>query len=331
MKNNVRHIVLLTPPGTSILDVAGPLDVFQKTANYIEAHPEKGAFTYKVHVLSTEPAAIVETSSGLPIISEGNLKKVDYKIDTFLVTGKGDAHINAINPDSMNWLKANWKKIRRVGSVCAGAFILARAGILDGKRATTHWERCAILARDYPLIKVEEDPIFVKDGSVYTSAGISAGMDLALAMVEEDFGREVALFIARRLVLYLKRPGNQSQFSVALSYQIAESQPIKELQEWMAEHLSNEMSVETLADKVAMSPRNFARVFTRETGITPGKYVEKLRLEAARRRLEETRMTLDEISDECGLGSADTLRRVFLRHFKTAPAEYRKSFRTAFA
>lgn len=326
-----KHIVILTPPQTSILDVAGPLDVFQKTANYLESNPGKSTSSYRVHVLSTEKAGISETSSGLPIVCEGNLISADYKIDTLLITGMVDSHKNSINPASMEWLVKNWKKVRRIGSVCAGAFILAKAGILDGKRATTHWERCALLAKMYPSITVDPDPIFVKDGSVYTSAGISAGMDLALAMVEEDFGREVALFIARRLVLYLKRPGNQSQFSIALTYQHTDYEPIKELLTWMAEHLNEELTVESLAEKASMSPRNFARVFTRETGITPGKYIEKLRLEAARRRLEETHLTINEISYECGLGSPDTMRRVFLRHLKTAPADYRRSFRTALA
>lgn len=331
MKKSIKHIVLLTPPKTSILDVAGPLEVFQKTADYLNANPNKTTQNYQVHAISTEPEKLIETSSGLPIVCEGDLTTVDYKVDTLLVTGLVNAHINTINPFAMDWLKKNWKKIRRVGSVCAGAFVLAKAGILDGRRATTHWERCAVLAQQYPSIKVDPDPIFIKDGPVYTSAGISAGMDLALAMVEEDFGREIALFIARRLVLYLKRPGNQSQFSVALTYQSADHKPIKTAQEWMAEHFNENITVDQLAEKASMSPRNFSRVFLKETGITPGKYIEKLRLEAARRRLEESNLTLEEISYQCGLGSADTMRRIFLRHFKTAPSDYRRSFKTAFA
>jgi transcriptional regulator GlxA family with amidase domain len=279
-------------------------------------------------VISTEKAGIIETSSGLPIVSEGDINSINYKIDTLIVTGTA-SHLYINNEVMFNWLKKNWKKIRRVCSVCGGAFILAMAGILDGRKATTHWERCTLLAQMYPSIKVDPDPIFVKDGSFYTSAGISAGMDLALALVEEDYGREIALYIARRLVLYLKRPGNQSQFSVSLAYQSTDYQPIKELQGWMSEHLNDELTVEALSQRVSMSPRNFARVFTRETGITPGKYIEKLRLEAARRRLEETHLTLNEISYECGLSGADTMRRVFLRHLKTTPADYRRNFRTA--
>ena len=309
--------------------MAGPLDIFKKTADFIDANPGSSTFTYKVHTLSMEEDPFVQTSSGLPITCEGNLYSTDLKIDTLLIAGRPQTQTGKVNEKTMQWLKDNWKKLRRIGSVCAGTFVLAEAGILDGKRATTHWEVCSRLAALYPKIKVDPDPIYIKDGSVYTSAGMTSGMDLALAMVEEDFGREIALYIARRFVLYLKRPGNQSQFSIALTYQKTDYRPIKDIQAWMTEHLNEELTVETLAEKASMSPRNFARVFTRETGITPGKYVEKLRLEAARRRLEETQLTLNEISDECGLGTADTLRRIFIRHLRTTPNDYRRSFKTS--
>lgn len=177
---------------------------------------------------------------------------------------------------------------------------------------------------------MDKDPIYVKDGNIYTSAGISTGMDLSLALVEEDFGRDVAVNVARVLVLYLKRPGNQSQFSNVLMHQTVDHEPIQNIQNWIIDHLDEELSVETLAERALMSPRNFARVFLRETGITPAKYIEKVRLETARRRLEESRLTIDEISSECGIGSADGLRRLFLRHLKTTPSDYRKSFASAF-
>jgi len=318
----------MAPPGTSILDVAGPLDVFIKAADYIRAST-KGDKSYTVHVVSTENIKIVNTSACLPIVTEGNINSIDYEIDTLLVTGIPGAPENMVNKATLRWLKDHWQHIRRVGSVCTGAFILAEAGILNGRKATSHWMVCDKLARLYPNISVDKDPIFVKDGHVYTSAGITTGMDLALAMVEEDYGRDIALMVARRLVLYLKRPGNQSQFSIALTHQKADHQPIREVQDWMIEHLNDNLTVEMLAEKASMSPRNFARVFLRETGITPAKYIEKLRLETARRRLEETQLTLDEISDECGLGMADNMRRLFLRHLKTTPSDYRRSFRTA--
>ena len=325
------HIVLLVPPYASILDIAGPLDVFAKVPGYPESFEAHNRNPYQVHVVSTSQSQQVPTSTGLPIMSEGPLDSIDYPIDTLLVTGLPNAPENMIPEETLTWLQTHWKTIRRVGSVCTGAFILAEAGILNGRKATTHWARCEKLSRLYPKIRVDPDPIFIKDGPVYTSAGISAGMDLALALVEEDLGRDVALNVARTLVLYLKRPGNQSQFSVTLFHQKVDHEPIKKIIDWIPEHLDEKLTVEILAEQALMSPRNFARVFFRETGITPAKYLEKLRLETARRRLEESNLTLDEISGQCGIGSADTLRRIFLRHFKTTPGDYRRSFKSAFS
>lgn len=324
-----KHIVIIAPPSTSLLDVAGPLEVFSKTVDFLKLYLPHIDESYTIHVLSTQQSKVVTTSSGLPIICEGGIKSINYEVDTVLVSGIPNAPDNMVSKEVLGWLKLHVNKVRRMGSICAGAFILAEAGILNGRRATTHWRVCEKLARLYPKIKVEKDPIFVKDGNVYTSAGISTGMDLALAMVEEDFGKDIALSVARQLVLYLKRPGNQSQFSIVLTHQKVDHQPISELQDWIIDHLEEPLSVESLAEKAAMSPRNFARVFLRETGITPAKYIEKLRLEAARRRLEETQLTLEEISNECGVGNADALRRLFLRHMRTTPSDYRRSFTTA--
>jgi transcriptional regulator GlxA family with amidase domain len=325
--NKDKHIVLVAPPGATLLDIAGPLDVFVKASDRIINEGKEDNGIYIVHVVTTVPSKTIITSRTLPIVCEGSVNAINYEVDTLLVTG--NAGEKMISKPAMEWLQEHWQGIRRVGSVCAGAFVLAEAGILDGRRATTHWSRCEKMARMYPKVKVESDPIFVKDGHVYTSAGISTGMDLALAMVEEDYGRDLALMVARMLVLYLKRPGNQSQFSFALTHQKVDHQPIRELQEWMIDHLDDNLTVELLAERASMSPRNFARVFLRETGITPAKYIEKLRLDTARRRLEETQLTIDEISSECGLGGADTMRRLFLRHLKTTPTDYRRSFRTA--
>ena len=325
--NKDKHVVLVAPPGASLLDVAGPLEVFVKASDCLKLEGKEDSGLYIVHVVTTVSSKTIITSRTLTIICEGSVNSINYEVDTLLVTG--NAGEKMISKPAMNWLKEHWQNIRRVGSVCAGAFVLAEAGILDGKRATTHWSRCDKMAKMYPKVKVENDPIFVKDGHVYTSAGISTGMDLALALVEEDHGRDLALMVARMLVLYLKRPGNQSQFSAALIHQKVDHQPIREVQDWMLEHLNDDLTVETLAEKASMSPRNFARVFLRETGITPAKYIEKLRLETARRRLEETQLTVDEISTECGLGGADTMRRLFLRHMKTTPTDYRRSFKTA--
>ncbi|NWJ51068.1 MAG: GlxA family transcriptional regulator [Bacteroidetes bacterium] len=326
-----KHIVLIAPPNTSILDIAGPLEVFSKANDYINTYAQNTNQPYTLHVLSTQSSKIVKTSSGLPIITEGTIKTIDYEVDTVLVTGNTNTTENMVVKETLNWLREHSTTTRRVGSICAGAFILAEAGILNGKRATTHWRVCDKLARSYPKVKVERDPIFVKDGNVYTSAGISTGMDLSLALVEEDYGRDIALAVARQLVLFLKRPGNQSQFSIMLTHQKVDYEPIRDIQDWVIEHLDEDLTVEILAERASMSPRNFARVFLRESGITPAKYIEKLRLETARRRLEETKLTLDEISNECGVGNADALRRLFLRHMKTTPSDYRRSFATAFA
>lgn len=327
--SDIKHIVILVPANVSILDVAGPLDVFTKAKDYIWENYPAIKESYITHVLSFDSSIQVNTSAGLPIITEGGIETIKYEVDTVLVAG--NATMTSIPQLLLDWLTENVNNVHRMASICAGAFVLAKAGILNERRATTHWMVCDKLARLYPEVKVETDPIFVKDGNVYTSAGISTGMDLSLAMVEEDYGRDIAVAVARRLVLYLKRPGNQSQFSNILNHQTVDYEPIKEIQDWIVDHLEEELTVELLAEKAMMSPRNFARVFLRETGITPAKYIEKLRLETARRRLEETRLTIDEISNECGIGNADGLRRLFLRHMKTTPSDYRKSFATALA
>src|SRR5262249_52522221 len=194
-----------------------------------------------------------------------------------------------------------------------GTFILAATGLLDGRRATTHWAWCASLASMFPAVHVDPDPIFVRDGNLYSSAGVTAGMDLALSLVEEDLGRTAALETARQLVLFLRRPGGQSQFSAQLSAQAAERQPLRELVAWIVDHPDADLSVEALARRAAMSPRHFARVFTREVGTTPARYVETVRVEAARRRLEEATNGVDAIADACGFGTAETMRRALLR------------------
>ncbi|RXK86031.1 GlxA family transcriptional regulator [Filimonas effusa] len=324
----MKHIVIIVPPMTSILDVAGPLEVFTRTAAYISSDMPSIKQSYAAHVLSVDGASIVTTSSGLPIVCEGGLSSINYPVDTVLIAGRGSYTIE-IPVKLLEWLKKRANKIRRIGSICAGAFILAEAGLLNGRRATTHWQVYDKMAKLYPQVKVERDPIYVKDGNIYTSAGISTGIDLSLALVEEDFGRDVAVAIARLLVLYLKRPGNQSQFSNILMHQAVDYKPIQEIQEWIMMHLDKDLGVEALAGQAAMSPRNFARVFLKETGVTPAKYVEKVRLETARQQLEETHLTMDDIASDCGLGSADNLRRLFLRHLKITPSEYRRSFASA--
>ena len=211
-------------------------------------------------------------------------------------------------------------------SVCTGAFLLAEAGMLDGCRATTHWASCDELARRHPEVEVETDPIFVRDGNVITSAGVTAGMDLALSLVEEDLGREVALETARWLVLFLKRPGGQAQFSAQLAAQMADREPLRELQQWLPDNLGEDLSIPALARRACMSERNFARAFRAETGMTPAAYVEAARVERARRELETTDLPVDAVAARCGFGTVETMRRAFGRRMGVNPAAYRERF-----
>lgn len=320
----MKHIVILVPPQTSILDVTGPLEVMTKTNDYLsEKHKSPW---YHVHLISTDATTLVPTSSGMPVVCEGGLATIVYQIDTVIIAGRGAYSENA-PLEILNWLKQIAKRGKtRIASVCAGAFILAETGLLNGRRATTHWMLCDQMAASFPKIKVENDPIFIKDGHFYTSAGISTGIDLTLGLVEEDLGKEVAMDVARMLVLYLKRPGNQSQFSNILKSQSSDYLPIQEITHFIQENTDQDLSVERLAGKMSMSSRNFSRIFTRETGISPAKYVEKVRVETARRRLEESNLSLDQIAQSCGLVNAGGLRRLFIRHLHTSPGLYRKNF-----
>ena len=323
-----RQVVIVAMPNTMLLNVAGTFDVFSHANVFIE---EKYGLSegYKVVVVSRDSSDVTMGRSNVGLYSRQRLENIEGKIDTLLITGHPALSVWKKKAEFVQWLKKTAKKTRRIGSVCRGAFLLAEAGLLKGKRATTHWKFCKDLQLQFPEIMVEGAPIYIKDGNVYTSAGVSAGIDLALALVEEDYGREVALNVARDLVLYLRRPGNQSQFSRILSQQEAEHEPIRELQSWLLDHLQEPLSVEQLAEQCSMSPRNFSRVFQKEMGVTPGKYLEKLRVETARQLLEESSLSIEQIAGECGLGSADTMRRLFLRHLKSTPSEYKRSFRTS--
>ncbi len=239
--------------------------------------------------------------------------------------GAGSAGASA-EAGLLDWIGASAPGARRVASVCTGAFVLAAAGLLDGRRATTHWASAAKLAERHPAVEVDPDPIYVRDGNVWTSAGVTAGMDLALAMVEEDLDREAALTIARHLVLFLRRPGNQSQFSATLAAQEPEREPLRDVQRYVVEHVAENLSVEVLAEHAHMSSRNFARAFAAEIGITPGRYVERVRLEAARRALEDTSQPIATVAAACGFGTPETMRRTFLRALGVAPAEYRRRY-----
>jgi transcriptional regulator GlxA family with amidase domain len=319
--------VFVAAPGVEILDLVGPLQVFAR-ASEMHSRVNPGLpRIYTVEVVTISSRRSLTANCGLRVTAHRTFRDVRGKIDTLLVAGGEAIEQNEINPEAVRWLKRISPRIRRIGSVCTGAMLLARAGLLDGRRATTHWNWCHTLIKRAPRASVEPDPIFVRDENIYTSAGVTAGMDLALALVEEDYGSQLALQVARNLVLYLRRPGGQSQFSAALSLQLTDRKPLSELEAWVLDNLRKPLTVPLLAQRVAMSPRNFARVFIKEMKTTPAKFVERLRVEAARRRLEESQNSMETIADECGFGNVNSMRNVFQRTLKIAPGQYRRHFR----
>jgi transcriptional regulator GlxA family with amidase domain len=327
----VKRVAFLVMPGSHALELAGPFDAFATAAR--DAARQNLTTSYELEVLSLA-AGPVEAFGGLQLHADRaylGLRVTDARsrIDTLVVVAGGSAATEPIPADLVNWVRLAALHVRRVASVCTGAFVLAEAGLLDGRRVTTHWAFGEALARRFPNIEVDWDNIFTRDGPIYTSAGVTAGIDLALALIEEDLGRELAMSVARSLVVYLRRPGTQSQFSTHLKLQAAERQPLRELQAWMQDHLEEDLSVETLAERAGMSPRNFARVFKQETKLTPAKYVEKIRLEAARRRLEEATATIEQVAAETGFGTLESLRRSFQRNLNVSPGAYRDRFRSA--
>jgi transcriptional regulator GlxA family with amidase domain len=308
-----------------VLDIVGPVDVFSIAARLLALQSSvKNAYSVEIAAPDSSPIA---TSSGVRLLPDIAMNKIAGNIDTLLVAGGQGAIRASQDPSIVKCVRKAAAHVRRLCSVCTGAFILAEAGLLDGRSATTHWRSCQLLAERYPSITVHKDPIFVRDANVFTSAGVTAGIDLALALVEEDFGRAIALEVARNMVMFLKRPGGQSQYSTQMSIQAADRQPIRELQTWIGDHLEQDLSVELLAERARMSPRNFARVFRRETGITPGLFVEVSRVEAARRRLEESTDGVDLIASICGFGTRESMRRAFLRVLRVSPRAYRERFR----
>lgn len=326
---NVKHIVILALPYSTLLNIAGPLEVFTRSIINSSKWNSEADFSYQTHIVSVDNEKQIATSSGLPIVAEGSYEAIDYPIDTLIVSGLSSLPDYVTNSKVLLWLKDQSKVVRRICSVCAGAFLLAEAGVLTGKKATTHWFRCEKLAEEYPQVHVQIAPLFVKDGNVYTSAGVSSGMDLALALVEEDMGKPFALQIAKEMVLFLKRPGNQVQYSNLIESQQIRNLSVRKVCEWILNNLKEDLSVERLAEHVAMSPRNFARVFVRELNITPAKYIDRLRVDRACQHLVETQLSLDEIAERCGIRNADNLRRLFIKVLETTPTQYRKSFMSA--
>jgi transcriptional regulator GlxA family with amidase domain len=317
----MRSIAILAFDGVQTLDVTGPWEVFSM-ANRIA-----GGHAYSVEVVARHSRPL-RTGSGLAIVPDRAARSVRGPLDTLLVAG-GEGVLKAIEDEPLvRWVKRMAGGSRRVASVCTGAYMLAEAGLLDGRRAATHWASAGDLARRYPRLEVDPESIYVRDGNVWTSAGVTAGMDLALALVEEDLGRDIALEVARWLVVFVKRPGGQSQFSSHLKAQVAERAPLRELQEWMAANLHDDLSVPSLAARATMSERNFARAFGREVGMTPGSYVEALRVDHARLRLESSGQKLEAVADQCGFGTVETMRRAFHRRLGVSPNDYRSKFQS---
>jgi transcriptional regulator GlxA family with amidase domain len=309
----VPRTAIVVFPDVQQLDVAGPYEVLRHGGQDVE-------------VVSPDGAA-VRSASGLVLGADRRLDAVRGPLDTLLVAGGPGVHAALADAAIVRAVQRLAGRSRRVASVCTGAFLLAEAGLLDGRRATTHWQSCDLLARRYPAVAVQHGPIFVRDGDVWTSAGVTAGLDLALALVEADRGRDAALVIARRLVMYLQRPGGQAQFSVALRAQQAEREPLRDVQAWVHEHLDADLRVDALARRAAMSPRHFARAFAAEVGTTPARFVLEVRVDAARRLLESTGRSVEDVAAACGFGTAEVLRRAFVRTVGVSPRDYRRRFR----
>ncbi|WP_032830645.1 MULTISPECIES: GlxA family transcriptional regulator [Pseudomonas] len=319
-----KRVVILGLPPVDSLDVTGPAEVF--------------AFANRLHRGDTAPYLLelvaaganehLESSTGIALMAHKTLdqeRSDNEAIDTLIVTSGWKAR-EQVDESAIDWIRTKSESVRRVCSICVGAFALAETGLLDGRRATTHWRMARSLADSYPQVQVDPNPIWVKDGNVYTSAGISAGIDLALALVSEDLGDEVAMEIAKNLVLFLRRPGGQAQFSVALQSQHVPGSNLDELCLWIAEHLHSDLTVEILADKFSTSVRTLIRLFQRELQTTPAKYVEDVRIEAACRSIELGGRSMEEVARRSGYHSVDVLRKAFVRRIGVSPKEYAQRF-----
>jgi transcriptional regulator GlxA family with amidase domain len=316
-----RIINVLAFANVQVLDVTGPLQVFA-SANDL-ARQQGLPLPYAVSVIAAQ-AEPVMTSAGLALVAEP-LPAADAPCDTLVIAGGWGVYGAAEDPALVDWVRQKATQARRITSVCTGAFLLAASGLLDGCRVATHWTRCEELARKYPQLTVEANPIFIQQGNLWTSAGVTAGIDLCLALVEEDLGRAVALEVARHLVVFLKRPGGQSQFSVTLSLQ-NQGNRFDELHAWIAENLTCDLGVPTLAEQAGMSERSFVRHYRADTGQTPARAIELIRVETARRLLSDTGLPVKRIAANCGFGSEETLRRSFLRAIGVTPQAYRERF-----
>lgn len=329
----VRKIGFVLYPLVESLDITGPYEVFSFATKSMQRGGVIGQPVYTIEIFAEKPGP-VETLSGLEIVATRSYRDLYDDIDTLFIPGgdvaaagaKGKYQSALANTELLDWIKAMAPKVRRLASVCSGAFILAECGLLDQRRATTHWDFCSAFQHHYPSVKVDPDKIFICDGDIYTSGGITSGIDLALSMLEEDWGRELALYIARYLVVFLKRPGGQSQFSAYLASESSKRMDIRDLQAWIISNPTENHHVDNLAERVAMSPRNFSRTFLQETGMTPGKFVEKVRIDAARQYLEQENLSIEAVANKAGFVDAERMRRTFIRHLGVNPKNYRDRF-----
>lgn len=320
----IRPVSIVTYHGVEIIDLTGPMEVFAFANNALQRSGICSEQAYPMQVLAATPGSVT-SSCGLQIIADKAYSDVQDGIDTLLIAGTPEVSCLLCDPALQDWVRTMAPRVRRLASVCTGAFLLAESGLLDGRRATSHWDYCDWLARDYPSVNVEPDRIFVRDGSISTSGGVTSGIDMVLSMVEEDWGSEVALLVARYLVVFLKRPGGQSQFSAYLTSEATRPE-LKELQAWIILNLTSDLRVEALAERMCMSTRNFARFFLTETGMTPAKFVEMARIDSARQYLGSTNLSIEVVADKSGFGDPERMRRAFIRQLGVNPQSYRERF-----
>jgi transcriptional regulator GlxA family with amidase domain len=311
----MRNVVIVGAPPVQILDVTGPLEVFSSAGGYDVVLGNPGE------------ERLLRTSRNVALTGAVPISEITGPIDTLVIAGGSGAETGIYDPAFMSWIVAAAARSRRVASVCTGTFLLGAAGLIDGKQVVTHWQYCDRLADEFPRTTVRPEPIFLQDGNVYTSAGISAGIDLALALVEEDHGHTAALNIARFLVMFLVRPGGQAQFSHMLAHQAGTSKPLRELQIWMMENLREDLTVEKLAERLGMSARHFTRVCLKEAKMNPGQFVDRMRVEAARQMIDSSNLGLKEIANASGFHTADAMRRTFLRVLGITAGDYLHRFK----
>jgi len=320
----IRSIGIVAFPGAEVLDIAGPYEVFNFANMILQKEGVCQEAAYPVTVFAEQPGPVT-TMTGFKIIADQSFNQIDKSYDTLLIPG-GDPEVVLTNTQVVELINEMKPKVRRLVSVCTGAFLLAESGVLDGCRATTHWNYCTEFTEKYPRVNLEPDRIFIKDGNILTSGGITSGIDLALAMVEDDWGQKLALAVAQFLVVYLKRPGGQSQFSSYLTREASTHSGLRDLQSWIMQNPEQDLRVDALAERMAMSSRNFSRLFLTETGMTPAKFVEMSRIDAARNLLELTKFSIESIADSSGFKDSENMRRAFLRQLGINPRDYRKRF-----